>query len=178
MPECLAALAQNLRDEHYQHYFSRFIGHAQLGLFFSTLKRSLWRTLSDPARVPQGRPEDYPPEVRIVPIEHPVLAFTLLEITQDYTEHLYQKKRQKILADAPLIAVPTDTEDQKTRHERKARLKAIAETVLTAIEFNYDPDAVLSPDAQDLEEFAALAELSPTRARVVCGEDGPELIVL
>lgn len=135
MPECLAALAQNLRDEHYQHYFSRFIGHAQLGLFFSTLKRSLWRTLSDPARVPQGRPEDYPPEVRIVPIEHPVLAFTLLEITQDYTEHLYQKKRQKILADAPLIAVPTDTEDQKTRHERKARLKAIAESVLTTIEF-------------------------------------------
>jgi hypothetical protein len=56
--------------------------------------------------------------------------------------------------------------------------RALAEGIETAIEFNYDPDAVLSPDAQDLEEFAALAERSPTRARVVCGEDGPELIVL
>ena len=133
--EGIAVLAQNLRSEHYQQYFSRFISHAQLGLFFSTLKQSLWFTLIDAAQVPEGRPEDYPPDISVEPIESPTLAFTLLEITQDYTEYLYQKTRQKILADAPLIAVPTDTEDQKTRHERKEKLKAIAELVLNAIEF-------------------------------------------
>lgn len=56
--------------------------------------------------------------------------------------------------------------------------RALAEGIETSIEFNYDPDAVLSPDAQDLEEFASLAELRTTRARVVLGEAGPELIVI
>ena len=134
MPDFLATLANKLRSESYQQYFSRFIHHAQLGSFFSALTHALWRTRSDPARVPEGRPEDYPPMVETVPIENPVLPFALLEITQDYSEHLYRTKRQKIVADAPLIAVPTDTEDQKTRHDRNALLARYAQNVLTAIE--------------------------------------------
>lgn len=135
MAEFLAALAQQLKNDSYQQYFSRFINHAQLGSFFSALKRSLWRTVSDPARVPEGRPEDFPPDVSVYPIEKPALSFSLSEIFHDCSEYLYQVKRQKILTDAPLIAVPTGTEDQKTRHDRKERLKQIAEGVLATIEF-------------------------------------------
>ena len=135
MADFLATLAQKLRNDSYQQYFSRFITHAQTGSFFSALHRALWRTLSDPVRIPEGRPEDYPPAVETVPIERPVLTFSLLEVTQDYSEHLYRTKRQKVVADAPLIAVPTDTEDQKTRHDRNALLIRYAQNALTAIEF-------------------------------------------
>lgn len=56
--------------------------------------------------------------------------------------------------------------------------RALAEGIETNIEFNYDPDEVLNPDAQDLEEFVALAGRETTRARVVCGPEGPELVRL
>ncbi|MGO1273972.1 MAG: hypothetical protein ACTMK5_19635, partial [Pseudomonas helleri] len=55
-------------------------------------------------------------------------------IYQDYSEYLFIQKRRKLLEDAPLLAVSTDTEDQKTRHDRQQRLKKIGEWAVNAIE--------------------------------------------
>jgi radical SAM superfamily enzyme YgiQ (UPF0313 family) len=57
-----------------------------------------------------------------------------------------------------------------------AYARALAEGMETTIDFNYDPNEVLSPDAVDLDAFASLADIRPGRYRVVCGADGPELI--
>jgi radical SAM superfamily enzyme YgiQ (UPF0313 family) len=54
--------------------------------------------------------------------------------------------------------------------------RALAEGIETTIVFNYDPNEVLSPEAMDLETFASLADMKTGRYRVVCGDDGPELI--
>lgn len=135
LPAFLTALAHNLRDDRYRQFFSQFVDHAQLGMFFAALNNALYRTQTDPAQVPEGRPEDYPPSIRITAIAAPVLPFTLHPVAEDYSHYLYREKRRKILADAASIAVPTDTQDRKTRREHKARLKAIGLNVLMAVEF-------------------------------------------
>lgn len=130
-------LAIKLREDSYQQYFSRFVDHKELGPFLTTLRSKLFYTLTDPAQVPEGegRPEDFPLDIRSSPVAHPALSFTLLNISQDYSEYLFNQKRRKLLADAPLLAVSTDTEDQKTRHDRQQRLKKIGEWAVNAIEF-------------------------------------------
>ncbi|WP_178127122.1 DUF6543 domain-containing protein, partial [Pseudomonas sp. FSL R10-0071] len=104
--------------------------------FLTTLRSKLFITQIDPAQVPkgEGRPEDFPLVIRSSLIEHPVLNFTLLNIYQDYSEYLFIQKRRKLLEDAPLLAVSTDTEDQKTRHDRQQRLKKIGEWAVNVIE--------------------------------------------
>ena len=131
----LATLAEQLRQNSYQHYFSRFIDHKDLGTFFGALKKTLFKTVAVTGRLPEGRPEDYPTEFSDIPIENPTLKAALFNLDHEYSEYLYQQRRRKILADAPLIAVSTDTEDQKTRHERHERLKKIAEGIVNAVEF-------------------------------------------
>lgn len=131
----LSALALNLRDDRYRQFFSRFVDHAQLGTFFAALNNALYRTQTDPAQVPEGRPEDHPPDIRITAIAEPVLPFALHPVAEDYSHYLYREKRRKILVDAASIAVPTDTQDRKTRREHKARLKALGLNVLMAVEF-------------------------------------------
>jgi hypothetical protein len=55
--------------------------------------------------------------------------------------------------------------------------RALAEGLSTDIHFNYEPEAVLSEDAMDIESFAALVKMRPTRARMTPGPDGPELLI-
>ena len=131
----LATLAEQLRQNSYQQYFSRFIDHKDLGTFFGTLKKTLFKTVALTGRLPEGRPEDYPTEFSDIPIDNPSLEVALLNIDHEYSEYLYQQKHRKILADAPLIAVSTDTEDQKTRHDRLEHFKKIVEGLLNAVEF-------------------------------------------
>lgn len=57
-----------------------------------------------------------------------------------------------------------------------AYARALAEGIATTIDFNYDPNEVLSEDAADIESFATLADMRGGRYRVVCGESGPDLI--
>lgn len=57
-----------------------------------------------------------------------------------------------------------------------AYARALAEGIETTIDFNYDPNEILSPDAADLESFASLADLRGGRYRVVCADDGPALV--
>lgn len=136
LADFVAQLAQQLQDTAYQQYFSRFIDQQHLGAFFGAVQRALFHITVDPADLPegQGRPEDYPQVVRTTPIEHPVLTYTLVHVFQEFDEHLFYEKRRKLLADAPLIAVSTDTEDQKTRHDRHERLKQIGEWALNGLE--------------------------------------------
>ena len=57
-----------------------------------------------------------------------------------------------------------------------AYARAMAEGMETTIDFNYDPNQVLSPEAADLDAFASLADMRPGRYKVVCGADGPEIV--
>ena len=136
MADFVAQLALQLRAPLYQQYFCRFIDHQHVGEFFADLKRALFHITADPPSLPEGQgwPEDYPLDIRTRVIEHPVLEYTLSDIPQDFDEYLFEEKRRKLLADAPLIAVSTDAEDQKTRHDRQARLKKVGEWALNALE--------------------------------------------
>lgn len=55
--------------------------------------------------------------------------------------------------------------------------RALAEGLSTDINFNYEPEDVLSEDAMDIESFAALVKMRPTRARMAPGPKGPELLI-
>lgn len=135
LDEFVATMAKQLRQNDYQQYFSRFIDHKDLGTFFGTLKHTLFKAVSPTGQPLEGRPEDYPIEVIYIPIEHPTLSVALFNLDHEYSEYLYLQKHRKILADAPLIAVSTDTEDQKTRHDRHERLKRLLEGIVNAVEF-------------------------------------------
>ncbi|MFA6505745.1 MAG: B12-binding domain-containing radical SAM protein [Treponemataceae bacterium] len=57
-----------------------------------------------------------------------------------------------------------------------AYARALAEGITTTIDFNYNPNEVLSQDAADIEQFATLADMRGGRYRVVCTDNGPELV--
>ncbi|GHT69581.1 B12-binding domain-containing radical SAM protein [Spirochaetia bacterium] len=54
--------------------------------------------------------------------------------------------------------------------------RALAEGLSSEIHFNYEPEAVLSEDAMDIESFAAMVKPRPTRKRMTPGPDGPQLL--
>ncbi len=54
--------------------------------------------------------------------------------------------------------------------------RALVEGIATDIEFYYDPDEVLGPDALDLETFVSLADRSSGRYRMEPTEGKPELV--
>jgi hypothetical protein len=54
--------------------------------------------------------------------------------------------------------------------------RALAEGLSTDIHFNYNPEAVLSEDAMDIEHFAASVRPRPTQAMMIPGPDGPQLL--
>ncbi len=56
--------------------------------------------------------------------------------------------------------------------------RALAEGISTDIDFSYDPELVTGPAAQDLREFATLAEFSPHRVRVKPGAGEPRVSIL
>ncbi|GHU81881.1 B12-binding domain-containing radical SAM protein [Spirochaetia bacterium] len=53
--------------------------------------------------------------------------------------------------------------------------RALAEGFSTDVEFHYDPDAILSEDAMDIEDFVASARQTPSKIRVRPGKQGPEV---
>ncbi|GHU89591.1 B12-binding domain-containing radical SAM protein [Spirochaetia bacterium] len=55
--------------------------------------------------------------------------------------------------------------------------RALAEGLSTDINFNYEPEDVLSEDAMDIESFVALVKMRPARARMAPGPKGPELLI-
>lgn len=109
----MKALATQLLETSYQQFFSRFVAQKDKPRFFKRanerLKEVTWH---------QREPLDIGPWWRETPVENPQAEPITVPIQGDLWAHLYRRKRDKALADAQLIAVPTDDEDAKSRWNR------------------------------------------------------------
>jgi hypothetical protein len=56
--------------------------------------------------------------------------------------------------------------------------RAMADGIATDIDFSYDPELVTGPAAQDLRQFATLAEFSAHRVRVKPDAGEPRVSIL
>ncbi|MDD0970936.1 MULTISPECIES: dermonecrotic toxin domain-containing protein [Pseudomonas] len=108
--EFATELIRQLRMTDYQNFFSRFVAHEQRGQLFGQLKQRL----SEMKYHPPQAGSQLPPW-REVPIEKPDLQLTTTPIAGELWEQLYQRKLNKILNDAAVIAVPTAMVDRNAR---------------------------------------------------------------
>lgn len=123
-------LIRQLRDTEYQRFFSRFVAHEQRGQFFGQLKQRLSKVHWHP---PQAGSQL--PPWRDTPIERPDLQFSATPIAGELWEHLYQRKLNKILNDAAVIAVPTAMVDRNARWRRWDSFVSVATSILEIAAF-------------------------------------------
>lgn len=123
-------LTRQLRSPQYQRFFSGFVAHDQRGHFFSELNRRL-------SQVKWHAPEPGNPQPtwRDTPIEHPKLQLAISAIAGDLSEHLYQRKLNKILNDAATLAVPTAAVDRNARWARWDSFVSVATSILQIAAF-------------------------------------------
>ncbi|WP_454845152.1 NEL-type E3 ubiquitin ligase domain-containing protein [Pseudomonas farris] len=109
----MKALIGQLRSKDYQAFFSRFVEHKDKGLFFARvnerLKTFTWQ---------QREPLDMGPWWRETAVENPDAEPVTNLITGNLWATLFVERRDKAIADARLIAVPTDDEDSTARFKR------------------------------------------------------------
>ncbi len=109
----MKTLIGQLRDSQYQAFFSRFVAQKDKGLFFSRvnerLKTVTWQ---------QREPLDMGPWWRETAVENPDAEPITNQITGDLWATLFIERRDKAIADARRIAVPTDDEDANARFKR------------------------------------------------------------
>ncbi|RON70703.1 hypothetical protein BK671_06400 [Pseudomonas fluorescens] len=109
----LRELITQLREPQYQQFFSRFIAQKDKPTFFKRVSERLseitWQ---------QRAPLSMGPWWRETAIENPHVEPITVPILGNLWEYLYREKRDKAIADARLIAVPTGDEDVKTRWNR------------------------------------------------------------
>ncbi|WP_223594296.1 dermonecrotic toxin domain-containing protein [Pseudomonas sp. A-R-19] len=123
-------LSQRLREPDYQQFFSRFINHEDRGYFFAELNNRLDPITWQP--VPPGDPR---PTWRESPNQRPDLQMAVIPIGGDLWVHLYQRKLDKILNDARVIAVSTATVDRKARWALWDSFTEIASALLNIAAF-------------------------------------------
>ncbi|MDP9658021.1 UNVERIFIED_ORG: Leucine-rich repeat (LRR) protein [Pseudomonas putida] len=123
-------LSQRLRAPDYQQFFSRFINHEDRGYFFAELNNRLDPITWQP--VPPGDPR---PTWRETPNQRPDLQMAVTPIRGDLWVHLYQRKLDKILNDARVIAVSTATVDRKARWALWDSFTEIASALLNIAAF-------------------------------------------
>ncbi|MGF6557872.1 Leucine-rich repeat (LRR) protein [Pseudomonas sp. S30_BP2TU TE3576] len=123
-------LTQRLRSSDYQRFFSRFVDHQDRGHFFAQLNNRLAPITWQP--VPSGDPR---PTWREHPNQRPNLQMTAMPIQGDLWIHLYQRKLDKILNDARVIAVSTALVDQKARWALWDSFTEIASALLNVAAF-------------------------------------------
>ncbi|SUD32846.1 leucine-rich repeat-containing protein [Pseudomonas fluorescens] len=128
------ALTEKLRAPQYQQFFSRFIDHADLGVFFSNLTQRLTQ-VSWHAHTP-GDPL---PSWRDTAVERPNLQLRAAKIPPALFDHLYQRKLSKVFNDARNQAVSSADVDQQARWERWALLEKIGAIVLQVVAFIATP---------------------------------------
>lgn len=121
-------LAEQLRDEQYQGFFSRFVAHAQRGVFFADLKQRLARITWHPPK-----PGDGQAPWREEPIAAPTLQVAATPISGDVWQHLYQQTLNKLLNDARTLAVPTADADRNARWALWDSFVSVASSVLNAV---------------------------------------------
>ncbi|WP_458128273.1 NEL-type E3 ubiquitin ligase domain-containing protein [Pseudomonas sp. Z2-11] len=139
MAAFMTHLTEQLRGDSYKKFFSRFIQHDQLGSFHEALKRKFFHVIEDRPNAPDfGMPEHGFVE-DLKPIPDPSLDYSASKISGNVLEELYNKQLSKIFKDAKVIAVSTDSEDRKTRHDRWERIKSIGLALFNAALFVIAP---------------------------------------
>ena len=123
-------LTQRLRSHDYQKFFSRFIDHEDRGHFFAQLNNRIAPITWQPVQ-----PGDPRPTWREQPNQRVNLQMTATPIKGDLWVHLYQRKLDKILNDARVIAVSTATVDQKARWALWDSFTEIASALLNIAAF-------------------------------------------
>lgn len=109
----MKALLGQLRNTDYQAFFSRFVAQKDKGLFFTRVNERLttftWH---------EREPLDMGPWWRETAVENPDAEPVTNRIAGDLWVRLFLEHRDKAIADARLIAVPTDDEDANARFKR------------------------------------------------------------
>lgn len=109
----MKTLIGQLRTSGYQEFFSRFVAQQDQGAFFrrvnERLKTFTWK---------QREPLDMGPWWRETAIERPDPEPITNVITDNLWSTLYHERRDKAIADARRIAVPTGDEDAQSRWTR------------------------------------------------------------
>lgn len=120
-------LTRQLRDRDYQTFFSRFVPHAQRGVFFSGLSQRLARITWHPPVKGSGQAP-----WRSTPIDDPKLQFDAQPISGDPWLHLYRRKLDKMLNDARTLAVSTANVDREARWRLWDSFVDVASSILNA----------------------------------------------
>lgn len=113
LADFMKELLSQLRDTEYQAFFSRFVAQKDKGKFFTRVKERLTRVVWQ-----QREPLDMGPWWRETAVENPTAEPITNLIAGDLWQWLYVNKRDKAIADARVIAVPTGDEDAITRWKR------------------------------------------------------------
>ncbi len=113
LADFMKELLGQLRDTQYQEFFSRFVAQKDKGKFFARVKERLTRVVWQ-----QREPLDMGPWWRETAVENPTAEPITNLIAGDLWQWLYVDKRNKAIADARVIAVPTGDEDATTRWKR------------------------------------------------------------
>lgn len=109
----MKTLVSQLNRPDYQAFFSRFVAQNDKGVFFSRVKERL-RTFT----WQQREPLDMGPWWRETAVENPDPEPITNIITGNLWSHRYVERRDKLISDARLIAVPTGDEDAQSRWKR------------------------------------------------------------
>lgn len=124
LAEFMTTLISQLRESEYQQFFSRFVDQKDKGRFFARtnerLKTITWQ---------QRKPLDMGPWWRETAIENPNAEPITNVISDDLWGALFRQRRDKAIADARRIAVPTGDEDATTRWKRLTSILDIGWTV-------------------------------------------------
>jgi hypothetical protein len=113
LSDFMKTLISQLRNPDYQAFFSRFVAHKDKGHFFARVNERL-KTF----KWVQREPLDMGPWWRETAVENPNAEPITNTITGDLWLRLFIDRRDKAIADARSIAVPTDDEDATTRFKR------------------------------------------------------------
>ncbi|WP_237887018.1 NEL domain-containing protein [Pseudomonas sp. PGPR40] len=113
LTDFMKTLIGQLRESDYQEFFSRFVAQKDKAIFFSRvnerLKTITWQ---------QREPLDMGPWWRETAVENPDAQPVTHLISDELWDRLFRERRDKAIADARLIAVPTDDEDANARWKR------------------------------------------------------------
>lgn len=113
LADFMKELLSQLRQPKYQAFFSRFVRQKDKGKFFARVNERLTRVVWQ-----QREPLDMGPWWRETAVENPTAEPITNLIAGDLWQWLYVDKRDKAIADARVIAVPTGDEDDTTRWKR------------------------------------------------------------
>ncbi|MBK5397899.1 hypothetical protein JFU47_14480 [Pseudomonas sp. TH39(2020)] len=113
LADFMKALISQLREPDYQAFFSRFVAQKDKGRFFARVRERLSRITWQ-----QREPLDMGPWWRETAVENPNAEPITNRLSGELWPQLYRLKRDKAIADARAIAVPTDDEDAATRWKR------------------------------------------------------------